>query len=268
MLEQASCVAAPRHLGSMAIAVALLMSVSHGAVASGWYLRAALGYERSQDADLSDRDCASQQPAALFGCARGDDGRPIGAYGDFGDYPQLELAFGKRMLPWLRTDLSLGYRFAADYQGNANFLAVGTYEPVTADLESWSAMANAFVDVAALSGADLGRFTPYIGGGIGVAHNRLGKVTYRFPQNPYRHKISVTPSGERTNFAYRVTLGTEVALTEGLALDLAAYYMDLGEVGTDSGTMAMNNVPSGIMIDETETELRALGFSIGLLYLF
>jgi opacity protein-like surface antigen len=93
-------------------------------------------------------------------------------------------------------------------------------------------------------------------------------VTYRFPQNPYRHKISVTPSGERTNFAYRVTLGTEVALTEGLALDLAAYYMDLGEVGTDSGTMAMNNVPSGIVIDETETELRALGFSIGLLYLF
>ena len=246
----------------------MTLTVAGEVEASGWYARAALGYEQSNDADFSDRDCRSQRPAALFGCVRGDDGQPIGAYGDFGSYPIVEIAVGKRLLPWLRTDLSLSYRFDMDYQGNANFLTVGANEPVSADLESWTGMANAFVDLAPLIGTDLGRFEPYLGAGIGVARNRLGEVTYRFPENPYRHKLSVTPDGERTNLAYRLSLGTGIRLTETLTLDLSASYTDLGQVGTDTGIMAMNHVPAGILIDETETHLRTLGASIGLRYSF
>lgn len=246
----------------------MTLAVAGQVDASDWYARAALGYEQSNDADFSDRDCRSQQPAALFGCVRGDDGRPIGAYGDFGSYPRVEIAIGKRLLPWLRTDLSVGYRFDMDYQGNANFLGVGANEPVSADLESWTGMANTFVDLAALTNTDLGRFDPYLGAGIGVAHNRLGKMTYRFPENPYRHKLSVTPDGERTNFAYRLTLGTGIRLTETLSLDLSASYTDLGQVGTDTGLMAMNHIPAGILVDETEAHLRTIGASIGLRYDF
>ena len=158
---------------SCAAAILVPAALGWGALAQAadGYLRATLGYEQSRDADFADRDCSSQQPAALFGCAPGDDGRPIGAYGDFGGYPLVELALGTRLLPWLRADLSLGYRFAIDYQGNANFLAVGTHEPVAADLESWNGMVNAFVDLAPLSGTDLGPFQPYVGAGVGVAHN-------------------------------------------------------------------------------------------------
>ncbi|MBK1621127.1 hypothetical protein CKO42_22445 [Lamprobacter modestohalophilus] len=251
-----------------AFACAMLPGLGATAEASDWYLRAALGVEQSNDAEFFDRDCASQQPAALFGCVRGDDGRPLGAYGDFGRYPLLEVAFGKRLLPWLRTDLSLGYRFDSDYQGNANFLSVGTHEPVSADFESWSGMVNAFVDLAPLIEADLGRFQPFVGVGAGLAYNQLGKVTYRFPQNPYRHKLSVTPGGERTSFTYRLTAGTGIRLTDSLMLDLAVAYTDLGKVGTNAGVMAMNHVPMGIPIDETETDLRALGVSVGLRYGF
>lgn len=251
-----------------AIAAPLALGWANMAQAADGYLRAALGYEQSADADFADRDCAARQPAALFGCAMGDDGRPIGAYGDFGGYPMVELALGKRLLPWLRTDLSLGYRFEIAYQGNANFLAVGTHEPVSADLESWNGMVNAFVDLAAFGGTDLGRFQPYIGAGVGVAHNQLGRMTYRFPENPRKHKISVTPKGERTNFAYRLVVGTGIVLNERVTLDLSAYYTDLGEVGTDAGIMAMNNIPAGIQIDETATDLRAFGVGIGLRYDF
>lgn len=256
-----------RHWGA-SVAAALTLAIAGQAEASGWYARAALGYEQSNDANFSDRDCRSQQPAALFGCVRGDDGQPIGAYGDFGNYPIVEMAVGKRLLPWLRTDLSVGYRFDMDYQGNANFLTVGTNEAVSADLESWTGMANAFVDLAPLTNTDLGRFEPYLGAGLGIAYNRLGKVTYRFPENPYRHKLSITPDGERTNLAYRLSLGTGIRLTETLTLDLSASYTDLGQVGTDTGIMAMNHVPAGILIDETETHLRTFGASIGLRYDF
>ncbi|MBK5939912.1 outer membrane protein [Halochromatium roseum] len=246
----------------------MLLGLATTAESSDWYLRATLGGEQSNDADVFDRDCASQQPAALFGCVRGDDGRPIGAYGDFGRYPLIEVALGKRLLPWLRTDLSLGYRFDSDYQGNANFLSVGTHEPVSAQFESWSSMVNAFVDLAPLIEADLGRFQPFVGVGAGLAYNQLGKMTYRFPQNPYRHKLSVTPDGERTSFTYRLTAGTGIRLTDSLMLDLAVAYSDLGKVGTNAGVMAMNHVPRGIPIDETETHLRALGLSVGLRYGF
>ncbi|NCA71571.1 MAG: porin family protein [Sphingobacteriia bacterium] len=162
----------------------------------------------------------------------------------------------------------MGYRFGIDYAGNANFLSVGSNQPVSAELESWNGMANVFLDLAPLSGIDLGRFQPYIGAGVGVARNSLGEMTYRFPDNPKRHKISVTPDGDRTNVAYRLAIGTGYALTETIALDLSAYYIDLGKVGTDAGRMAMNTIPAGIPIDETEADLRAFGFSIGLRYDF
>lgn len=255
---------------SLRLVLVLPLSLGLGtlAEASDWYVRATLGYEQSEDADFSDRDCSSRQPAALFGCARGGDGRSIGAYGDFGRYPMLELALGQRLFPWLRTDLSVGYRFGIDYAGNANFLSVGSNQPVSAELESWNGMANVFLDLAPLSGIDLGRFQPYIGAGVGVARNSLGEMTYLFPENTRRHKVSVTPDGERTNFAYRLAIGTGYALTETIALDLSAYYIDLGEIGTDAGRMAMNTLPAGIPIDETETDLRAFGVSIGLRYAF
>lgn len=252
----------------MIAAAALASSVAVVAADSGWYLRGSLGLERPDDADFSDRDCASKRPAALFGCVRGDDGKPIGAYGDFGRYPVLELGIGKRLLPWLRTDLSLGYSFNSDYRGNANFLSVGWREPVSAELNSWTGMLNAFVDLAPLSDADLGRFEPYVGVGLGVAHHRLGRMTYLFPQNPYRHKMSVTPGGDRTQFAYRLALGTGVRLSARLLVDLTAYFADLGKVGTDVGLMQMNHVPTGILIDETEASLRGMGLSIGLRYAF
>lgn len=267
-MTAASTPTMPRHRLSLALTTLLSLSVSGLASASDWYARIALGQESSQGADFSDRDCSSQQPAALFGCVHGDDGRPIGAYGDFGSYPVMEIAVGKRLLPWLRSELAVGYRPDVEYRGNANFLTVGRIEPVSADLESWNGMVNAYVDLATATGTDLGRFQPYVGVGAGIAYNRIGKMTYLFPENPYRHKISIVPAGERTNFAYRLAVGTGFRLTQTLTLDLSAYYIDLGEVGTDTGLMAMNHVPAGILIDETETELRAFGLSLGLRYQF
>lgn len=253
---------------ALLFAVPSMLALAGPAVADDWYIRGNLGYEQSEDADFSDRNCASTQPPALFGCVKGDDGRPIGAYGDFGSYPVVELALGRRLMPWLRADLSLGYRFDADYDGSANFLSVGFNEPVSATLDSWTGMLNGFVDLAPVISHDLGPFEPYLGVGLGVAHNQLGKMTYRFPENPYRHKLSVTPDGERTSFAYRLALGTGIRLSEHLVLDLSAYYTDLGEVGTDSGVMLMNHVPGGIPIDETESDLSAYGLSIGVRYAF
>ncbi len=237
--------------------------------AAGWYVRTSAGYEKSLAADFSDTNCMSQKPAALFGCASGNDGRPIGAYGDFGYFPMMEAAAGRQFLPWLRTDVSLAYRFDMRYQGNANFLAVGPHQPVSAKSDSLTGMINVFIDINGLLPAHkLWRFQPYVGGGIGLSCNRIGQMTFLFPDNPGRHKISVTPSGDRKNFAYMLAIGTGFALTQHLNLDISYRYFDLGWVETSPGNMYMDVLPAGIFINSIESRVRTHGPAVGIRYHF
>lgn len=244
---------------------------SEAGMAAGWYVRSAVGYEKSRAADFSDTDCASANPAALFGCANGINGKAIGAYGDFGRFPLAEVAVGRRFLPWLRADLSLAYRFHMQYEGNANFipLTVGANQPVSADANSISGMANVFFDInGLLPQKKLWRFQPYAGGGVGISYNRIDRMTFLFPENTGRHKISITPSGARKDLAFMLAVGTGILLTEHLSLDIAYRYFDLGRVETDPGLMYMDTRPAGIAINSIESRLRTHGLAIGLRYQF
>ncbi|MFO7568866.1 MAG: outer membrane beta-barrel protein [Smithellaceae bacterium] len=248
--------------------LAPLLLPATGATA-GWYLRGALGYEKSLTSDFSDTDCASTNPPALFGCVSGNDGQPIGAYGDFGRFPLAEIAAGRQLLPWLRADVSFAYRFNMQYEGNANFLAAGYHQPVSAGADSASGMVNFFVDINGLpTGITLWRFRPYVGGGIGLSYNRIGQMTFLFPDNPGAHKISVIPAGDRTDAAFMLAFGTGFVLTEHIWLDVAYRYFDLGRVETSPGRMSMDVIPAGITVSNIETRLRTHGLSIGLRYHF
>lgn len=238
------------------------------AAASDWYLRGTFGYEWSRAADLSDTDCGATSPPALFGCGRGGNGQPLGSSGDFGRFPLLEAAVGRQMLPWLRADISVAYRFRMDYEGNANFLAVGARQPVSAKADSLSGMVNLFLDLAGIAGRSAGRFQPYVGGGIGLAYNRIEEVTFRFPENAGKHKVSIVPSGDRKDFAFMLAVGAGIVLTERITLDLAYRYFDLGRVGTDPGNMIMDVLPAGIAISDIDAPLRTHGMAAGLRYRF
>jgi opacity protein-like surface antigen len=253
------------------IALSTLLTPVPGWAAS-WYVRGAVGYEKSLASDFSDTDCSSANPPALFGCVKGVNGQPIGAYGDFGHFPTMEAAVGRQLLPWLRTDVSFAYRFRMDYEGNANFLAPKLHpspnQPVSAKADSFSGLINFFIDINGFfSKKKFWRVQPYVGGGVGLAYNRLDPVTYQFPDNT-THKISITPSGNRKDFAFMLAVGTGVILTDRLSLDIAYRYFDLGRVETASGNMYMNHAPSGIDINSTEAPLRTHGLSAGLRYQF
>ncbi len=238
-------------------------------VAAGWYIRGGIGYEKSLIANFSDTDCTSTRPPALFGCANGDDGKAIGAYGDFGYFPMAEAAAGRQFLPWLRADLSMSYRFSMNYDGRTNFLSVRPNQPVSAKADSISGMVNVFIDFNGfLPDKILWRFQPYAGGGVGLSYNRVGQMTFLFPDNQGKHKISITPSGDRKNLAYMLAIGTGVILTEHLSMDFAYRYFDLGRVETSPGNMFMDVKPAGIAINGIESPIRLHGLSVGLRYMF
>jgi opacity protein-like surface antigen len=156
-----------------------------------------------------------------------------------------------------------------NYEGNANFLAVGVNQPVSAKADSITGMVSLFVDVnGLLAGRKLWRFQPYVGGGVGLSYNRIGQMTFRFPDNPGAHKVSVTPSGDRKDFALMLAVGTGIVLTERLSLDLAYRYFDLGRVETSPGNMFMDIIPQGIAVNNIEARLRTHGLAVGLRYHF
>lgn len=236
--------------------------------AAGWYLRGTLGLEWSRSVDYSDTDAAATKPPALFGTGSGRDGRPIGAYGDFGRFAMVEAAIGNQILPWLRSELAVSYRPEMRYRGQANFRGVPGDQPVSASADSLSGMASLFLDIAALIGVNLGSFQPYMGGGLGVAHNRLGEMTYDFPGNPGAHKITITPAGNNTDVAFMAAIGTGIALSSRTILDISYRYTDLGRIYTDAGRAYLDNIPAGIDIAETWAPLRTHGAFAGIRYLF
>ena len=250
--------------------LAVLLSTSEAipAEAVEWYLEGTLGFEWSLSADYSDADSAAKNPPALFGTGLGRDGRQIGAYGDFGRFPSVEAAVGIRILPWLRSELAVAYRPDIHYRGQANFRDVPGDQPVSASVDSLSGMANCFLDIAPMFGFSMGSFQPYMGGGVGVVHNRLSEMTYDFPSNPGRHKITITPSGTKTDMAFMAAIGTGIVLSDRILLDISYRFTDLGQVHTDAGKAYLNNIPAGIDIAETWAPLRTHGFFAGVRYLF
>jgi len=88
------------------------------------------------------------------------------------------------------------------------------------------------------------RFTPFIKGGIGVARNKTTQALLDVQFNAAIWDGTVFegqsltdvayPEGRRTEFAWNISAGLRMALTERFALSLAYGLIDLGEALTDT----------------------------------
>jgi opacity protein-like surface antigen len=184
---------------------------------------------------------ASAQPTWFY--VRGDVGasfsRDAGGSidDDLGTATLFNAGIGFKILPFIRTDLTLTYR--TGYEIDSNQLVPGS--SATTDVTNLTGMLNAYYDFP-----EFGRFQPYIGFGVGLAYNDVDSV----------NAGGVTLSGESsTDFAWQVGLGTAIALVPGVAIDLGYRYVDLGEVETGrsgglglSGDLTAHEVMAGIRI--------------------
>lgn len=172
------------------------------------------------------------------------------------------------MLPWLRSEFALAYRPDMNYHGQANFTGLTGSQPVSGNASSLSGLANLYFDINGLPGVNLGRFQPFVGGGVGFSVNWLDEMTYQFPQLPPKHTYSIVPSGEKTDLAFMLTAGTGFELTKQLILDISYRYTDLGRAQTNSGAMLMDGAVKSVVISGTSATLQAHGMLIGLRYHF
>ncbi len=231
----------------------------------GVYGRLGIGIDWPESSRYRDNNCASTDPPALFGCVNGDDGRRLGAYGDFGETAVLDAALGYRVNSWLRAEALFSWRPDMDFIGQSNFLGAGANQPVSTSVSSVAGFGVVYADLPRIGGS----VRPFLGAGLGVAHNRIRPMSYRFP-GLSATASTTTPGGSSSELAYLLTAGFSVPLGDRLDLDLAYRYTDLGQVQTDSGQAAVVRAGGSrsIAIGGTRADLRSHGLMLSLRYAF
>lgn len=183
--------------------------------------------------------------APTFFYVRADAGGSFPSGSDFDGFdpsPLFGAGVGFSPLPFLRTDVTVTYR--TDYSGSGAIS--GTPFTANADIKSIVGMLNAYYDFPSFS-----NFTPYIGGGAGVARNQLNNTSV----TTGGATVATIGGATKTNFAWQVGAGVAISMAPTIALDIAYHYLDAGKFesasfagSTASGQLKAHEVTAGIRV--------------------
>ena len=255
------------HLAAVLIGIAATLVPGVG-VAHDFYLRAGIGFDRPAETRFMDKDCSSISPAALYGCGTGGDGAPRRSLGDFGTVAGVEFGVGHILTRATRVEVLVEYRPRFAFDGHANFLAPARQQSVSADLSSLSGMLAAYLDLPELGVPMLGRFSPFLGGGVGAVRVEIGETRMAFPKT-----TTIVPGARRVNLAWMLTAGVATSLGDDTTLELAWRYTDLGLVETGEGRGRVvwrdgSREPLPLDLAPTRAKLRSHGLRLSLRYGF
>ena len=233
-----------------------------------FYLRAGIAFDRSRETRFRDRDCNAPRPGHFYGCGPGVDGAPYSSLGGFGTISGFELGIGYFASPPIRIETSVQYRPSFSFTGHHNYSRKPP-RSVSADMSSLSAIVAAHVDLAGLGVSRLGPFSPFVGGGVGLARIDIDETRLNF-----RETVVILPGERRVNFAWMLAAGVAAPLGERMTLDLAWRYTNSGSVVTGRGTGRTECRIKGCERDseyevpETRANLRSHGLHVSVRYAF
>ena len=126
------------------------------------------------------------------------------------DTVAFEGGFGCQIVENLRVELSGGVRLRQSLEDGFNSL--------NAEIQTYTAFANVFYDIT-----NYGGWTPYIGGGVGIAYHDINDVVAPIDSSP----------GNQVDFAWNIQAGVSYDLTPNAKLDLGYRLIDLGVARSD-----------------------------------
>lgn len=187
----------------------------------GWYLRGEVGYVgyKRPEADL-----ATQPSTSDLNRENLNNTAAIGA------------GLGYRFNANVRADVTLDHTFDARFRGVAPAL-IPTTASVTdsGQFQSSTFMVNGYLDFRSMMG-----LTPYVGAGIGVAHNVLSHhVLTTYSPATGEETSEQFAGGDTFSLAWALMAGVGYQLSSNFTLDLGYRYVSLGDVKTrtyDNGT--------------------------------
>lgn len=123
---------------------------------------------------------------------------------------------GYRFTPNLRGELMLSHRDTYSLRD-----ADGSGALYSTDIKSTALMLNGYYDFAAS-----GDFKPYVGMGLGWAHNRMNTFVQGFALANF---VNTLPHGSKNNRAFALMAGVSIP-QQGWTLDIGYRYIDLGSI--------------------------------------
>ncbi len=184
----------------------------------GLYLRADTGWSLSRDAGQDVND-------------------------DVGSSPIVGGGIGYKYKAF-RGDLTLAYRGGYDIDTNATYPVLGNTH-FDGDVSSLALMANAYVDIT-----KYGRFTPYVGGGIGVSRNKVSDTDITTALGATGSLDGAT----KTSLAWQLSAGTGIEVAPHWTVDLGYRYIDLG---TAKSGDTLNEAGTTSSVNPLKGDLRA-----------
>lgn len=186
-------------------------------VYGGWYLRGHIGMSNQSLGSLESEQF--ENPALLEHTWLDD--------GDFSSAPIFGAGIGYQFNDYLRGDISVEYRGAADF----NALDKAVFGPgdfftneYSAKKSEWLMLANAYADLGTFYGV-----TPYLGAGIGASRNTISN--YR-DVNTMRAGGGYAETASMWNFAWALHAGVGFKATDRMTIDLGYSYVNLGDAKT------------------------------------
>jgi opacity protein-like surface antigen len=163
---------------------------------SGWYVRFDAGISNALDPEL--KIPSGHLPADL------------GSSSLFGG------GLGYSIVPGLRSDFTLTYR--SGFQQISGFAAM---PEGNADLHSLAALVSIHLDVLTTA-----RVSPYGGFGIGLARNKLDRITIT---NPDGSILGTIDGKTATGFAWQLSAGADIQIANQWVLDVGYHYLSAGD---------------------------------------
>ena len=193
------------------ITLALLFaipSLSFAIDLEGFYIAAKGGASKTFNTGETSFILASGTPRAL----QNDD---LGTGSAFG------FSLGKYLTDSFRLELEAIKRTGYEYDGRAIPFPTFTYNT---KIQTEALFINGFYDFQPFTMSNTA-ITPYLGGGVGISRNKMGTTVFRSNGIP----SGTTIDGDTINqFAYKLSAGTLVSITEQLSLDVNYQYVNLG----------------------------------------
>ena len=176
---------------------------------------------------------------------------------DLGTGSAFGFSVGKYLTNNFRLELEAIKRTGYEYDANASppFAAI-TEE---SKIQTEAVFINGFYDFQPFSMRNTA-ITPYLGGGVGISKNKMGTGVEHIDGIP----TGVTVDDNTIHqFAYKLSAGTLVSLTEQLSLDVNYQYVNLGAFkggpGIYSNGVFVGNLQRGINGGDIKTQELMVG---------
>lgn len=191
--------------------------------ASGWYLRGDVGVGQQ---DFRAFDFVQTNPAFVWPASWNVESH------NFGDTTFVGAGIGYQFSSWLRFDAT------AEYRSTARVKAVGSYTDFCAgggkcfDVYDGSHQASVFMANAYFDLGTWGRFTPFVGAGVGGAYHRMSNFWDIGLNSDGSTGRGFAEDHSHWNMAWAVHAGLAYDVAPNLKVELAYRYLNMGTINS------------------------------------